>query len=438
MNKIPESFLHFLWKYNLFNKESLKCDQGRIEIIERGEYNTGSGPDFFNARIRINETIWAGNVEIHTKASDWFRHGHQDDPAYSNVILHVVTEIDCMLERPGGEVIPTIILDFDTEIFKKYSELIKNREKIPCGPFLSNVSGLHITDWIGKLLIERLEEKTSQVLEVLKENKYNWEETLYRFLGKGFGFKINAYPFETLVRTIPLLTLLKYRNQPLTINAIIFGQAGFLEDIVSEDVYYNSLQKEYKSLKTSLPSRVLGQHTWKFMGSRPANFPIVRISQFASLITKNFPLFSLLLENFKLNEWQKVLASGTDFYWEDHYLLRKTGRLRNIKMGAEGINMIILNSFIPVYFQYAIVRKRNDLKDHIISMLEQLPAESNSILKKWAKNKIIAKNSFDSQALIHLTTRYCYKRRCLECLIGINIMGKDGLCKKKLKTKTNY
>ena len=423
MKNIPEIFLQFLWKYRLFNQNALYTDEGKVEVIETGEHNTGSGPDFFNARIRINDTTWAGNVEIHTKASDWFRHGHSEDPAYSNVILHVVQEKDCLLERPGGEIIPTVVLEFDMSLYEKYSGLIKNRDKIPCGQFLGGIPSVYWTDWISKIMIKRLEEKTLDVKLALEDNKYNWEETLYRFIGKGFGLKINTYPFEALVRSTPLMALLKYRERPLTINAVLFGQSGFLEDLISEDDYYIALQKEYRSIHSTLPARTLGKHVWKFKGSRPANFPTVRISQFASLITGNYPIFSFLLENLNLSSWRRVLELGTDRYWDDHYLFGKTGRTRKIRMGSDAINSIILNAFIPVYFYYAIFRKRNDLKDKLISILEELPAEKNAILNKWNTYGIAAKSAFESQSLNHLTTRYCEKRRCLECMIGKRVIG---------------
>ncbi len=422
MKSIPESFLQFIWKYRLFNKNALFTDQGKIEVIETGEHNTGSGPDFFNARIRIDGILWAGNIEIHTKASDWFRHGHSEDPAYTNVILHVVQEKDCQLERPGGELIPAVVLDFDYKLFQTYSELIRNREKIPCGSSLGKIPKVFWNDWISKLMIERLEEKTGRVQEILVENKYNWEETLYRFLSNGFGARINILPFDALVRTTPLLILLKYRQRPLTINAILFGQAGFLEDLISEDEYYSSLQREYRSIRKSIPPRILGKHTWKFMGSRPANFPTVKISQFASLVTNKYPLFTWLLENFNLMAWRNILQLGTEKYWEDHYLFGKAGRRRKISMGADTVNMIILNVFIPVYFHYAVFRKRNDLKDKILEMLEELPAEKNGIIANWHKYCIKPANAFESQSLIHLTTRYCEKRRCLECLVGTRLI----------------
>ncbi len=425
MKIIPESFLQYVWKNRLFNENSLFCEHGKVKVIETGEQNTGSGPDFSNARILINGTIWAGNIEIHTKASDWFRHGHQNDPAYSNVILHVVQDRDCLLERSGGEIVPSIILEFNQSVYEKYTGLVRNHEKIPCGNNLRSLSPLYIYDWISRLMFERLEEKTNLVQELLYENKYDWEQTLYISLGRGFGFNINSLPFEALTRTAPLLILLKYRERPHTINAILFGQAGFLEDLISEDKYYNALQKEYRSIRSSLPPRILNKHTWKFKGSRPASFPPVRISQFASLVTHNYSLFSYFIDNINLSAWWKIFESGTDRYWEEHYLFGKRVKKHNVRMGKEAIHLIIINVIIPVLFKYASFRNKIDLKDKLLAILEELPAENNQIINNWARYGITARNSLESQSLIQLKRKYCDKRRCLECKIGLKVIRED-------------
>lgn len=425
MPRVKENILHFIWENRLFHSDSLFINGEKAEIIESGQHNFASGPDFFNARIKIGNTIWAGNVEIHVLASDWFRHNHQSDPAFFNVILHVVYEQDCRLERPGGEEIPCLVLKFDETILERYEQLLKESSEIPCHKSLGNIHKIYWSDWQSKLMIERLKEKTSEVDQILAANKYNWEETLYHFLGKSFGFKINAYAFETLVRTTPLNILLRFRQKSLTVNAVLFGQAGFLEDLISEDEYYISLQKEYHSLIKVLPARVLDKSNWKFMGARPGNFPLIRIAQFASIIALRYPLFASLTDDPELKSWRKFSEPGIKEYWEDHYLFGKTGKRRKLRMGKMAVDLIVLNAFIPVIFHYGSFRKRQDLKDKVISILEDLPPEKNDLLFKWEKNGVKAGNAFESQALIHLSTRYCNKKRCLECMIGNRIIKSD-------------
>ncbi len=425
MENIREDFLHFIWENRLYSNNSLLINNETVEVIDSGQHNVTSGPDFFNARIKIGNTQWAGNVEIHVKASDWFRHNHQDDPAFFNVILHVVYEQDCRLERPGGEEIPCLVLKFGESLLKNYNLLIKASAAIPCHNLLPVIDKIYWSDWYSKLMVERLQHKTQEVEKVLLENKYNWEESLYHFIGRSFGFKINAFPFETLVRTTPLNVLLRFRQKSLTINAILFGQAGFLEDLISEDEYYVSLQREYHSLIKTLPPRIMDKSTWKFMGTRPGNFPLVRIGQFASVIVKRYPLFASLVDHPDLKSWRKVLDPGTESYWENHYLFGKEGKRRKLKMGKMAVDLVILNAFIPVIFHYGNFRRKNDLKNMILNILEQLSPEKNDILKKWEKSGVKAINAFESQALIHLTTRYCRKKKCLDCMVGNRII-KEG------------
>jgi hypothetical protein len=422
METIREDLLQFIWENRLFDESGLFAGNEKVEVIETGLRNRASGPDFFNALIKIGSTTWAGNVEIHVRASDWFRHNHQDDRAYFNVILHVVYEQDCRLERPGGEEIPCVVLKFDPELTKNYEELIRNAAAIPCSKKLSSVGGIYRTDWYSKLMTERLQEKTEIVDSVLKENKYDWEDTLYYFLGKSFGFKVNEVPFEALVRSAPLGILQRSRRKALTVNAILFGQAGFLEDLISEDDYYISLQREYHAMLSTLPPRILDKSAWRFMGTRPGNFPLVRIAQFASVVVNQYPIFSKLTDNPGLEFWRKVLSPATESYWEDHYLFGKTGRTRKVRMGRMAAELVILNAFIPVIFHYASQRRRNELKDSVIAILEHLSPEKNDLIRKWEKAAIKPLNSFESQALIHLTTRYCRKSRCLECMIGNRIL----------------
>jgi len=422
MENIREDFLHFIWENRLYSRDSLLLHGENIEVINTGQHNFASGPDFFNARIKIGNTLWAGNVEIHVKASDWFRHNHQDDPAYCNVILHVVFDKDCILERPGGEEIPCMVLKFGEDLIENYNLLTKTSEAIPCQKHLAGINKIYWSDWYSKLMISRLQEKTSEIDTVLSGNKYNWEETLYHFLGRSFGFKINEAPFEILIRTTPLNVLLRFRQKSLTINSILFGQAGFLEDLITEDDYYASLQREYHPILKTLPPRAMDKSNWKFMGARPGNFPLVRIAQFASIIVKQYPLFANLIDHADLKRWRKLLEPGTESYWENHYLFGKTGKQRKLKMGRMAIDLVILNAFIPVIFHYGTFRRRNDLKDKILAILEELPPEKNKILNKWESCGIKATSAFESQALIHLTTRYCRKRRCLECMIGSRLL----------------
>ena len=422
MENIKEDFLHFVWENRLFLEDFNFFEGEKIEILETGQHNFASGPDYFNARIKIGDTVWAGNVEIHVRASDWFRHRHEEDPAYQNVILHAVYDADCLLERPGGEIIPTFVLKFDEVYSLKYERLIKSRGIISCCNELQRIDGIFRTEWISKLMIERLEEKTAEVSRILSENKYDWEETLYLLLGRCFGFKVNAYPFEALVRTVPLSILLRFRQKADTINAILFGQAGFLEDFLSSDRYFFKLRREYQSLVRTLPGRTLSRHDWKFMGTRPGNFPDIRISQFAAVIVNQFPLFAKLKDNPDLKIWRKIFVHETNLHVGSRYYISKAGNGRNPLIGGSAKDLLILNAFVPLIFHYGNFHRNPDIKDRVINLLEKMPSEKNVLMNQWAKFGIKASTSFESQALIHLATRYCMKKRCLDCRFGSRLI----------------
>lgn len=420
--RISEEYLQFAWKYSLYYKDNLEYCNEKLSISDPGEHNKHSGPDFFNARIKIGNTTWAGNVEIHLKASDWFRHGHDKDPAYESIILHVVLDYDCDIYRFSGDQIPVVQIVLLQEYLEQYEELVLSKNEIHCFDKLENINRVFFSDWITKMMFSRLQEKVNQVNKVLESNKFDWEETFYRFLAKSFGFKLNSIPFSMLAETTPLKILLKYRNNPDTINAILFGQAGFLEDKISGDKYYGILSREYKSIRQLLPKRILHNYSWQFMRSRPANFPTVRISQFASLVINTFPLFATITECRELSRMIEIFKINSERYWEDHKLFGSVKREKNYKMGDASARLIIINAVLPVLFSYAKFRMRYELQDRVLRFLEELPAEKNKITHSWEKAGFKAENAFESQALIQLTNYYCKDRKCLDCLIGHKII----------------
>lgn len=422
MIKISEEYLHFAWKYGLFHKDNLEYFNEQIVISDPGEHNHYSGPDFFNARIKIGNTTWAGNVEIHVKASDWYRHGHDNDPVYDSIILHVVLENDCDIFRINKERIPVLEIKLINKHLDQYHRLILSKSEIHCLDKLKTLNKIFFRDWITKMTISRLQCKVNEVYKVLELNKNDWEQTFYHFLGRSFGFKINSIPFGMLVETVPLKVLLKYRNNPDTINAILFGQAGFLENVISGDPYYDALHREFRSIGKILPPRVLHDYSWQFMRSRPANFPTVRISQFASLVINKFPLFTKIIECNDISKMKEIFLLNSVKYWEDHKLFGKVSNKKNYKMGIESAILIIINAVLPVLFSYGKYRMRHELQDRVLRFLDELPPEKNKITNSWNQTDFVAESAFDTQGMIHLTNFYCKPIKCLECLIGCRII----------------
>ncbi len=419
---IREEFLHFIWKYELFDSEYLYFQDQKIEVIDPGQHNFSSGPDFFNAKIRIGETLWAGNVEIHVKASDWFAHNHEVDPAYDNIILHLVYEPDIAVYRKNGEEIPCARLAFHPALIEKYQSLTAKKEDRECYIEFSRAESVFYQDWIGKLGITRLERRVSEINENLNSTDFDWEETFYRLLAGAFGAKQNSEPFHLLARAVPLKFIYKYRQNPIVLNAAFFGQAGFLDETLTDDHYYSKLQKEYSILRENLPEALPGKHLWKLMRARPPAFPSVRIPQFISLVKNSFPFVERVKKLKSRKNIKEYMENAIENYWIDHFLYGSSGRRPEYMPSDSTYNLWILNAVIPFLFSFGKIRNQEGFKQDSLKLMEELPPENNEILKKWNIFGIKADHAFDSQALIELKTRYCDQARCTECMIGHKIM----------------
>ena len=421
---MQEEFLHYLWKFRLFDGKDPVTQSGEpIEIIKTGEHNFDSGPDFFNARIKIGETEWAGNVEIHTKASDWEAHKHQHDKAYDNVILHVVHTADKELKRRNGEVIPTLELKkrVPVEVYKKYQSLGTSGDWIPCGKQISSVSSFTLNHWLDRLLIERLERKTQPIIDSLAKNQNDWEETFYQQLAYGFGLKVNAQPFEFLAKSLPLNILSKQKDSLLSIEALLFGQSGLL-DPNAKDEYEKQLRKEYAFLKNKFKLKPMDAHLWKFARLHPPGFPTIRIAQFANLIFKSLNLFSKMIEAQNIYTVQSLLHAEASEYWNTHYRFGKVSPHRKKFLGEDTKSNLIINVIAPFLFVYAKQKGEPRITDRALDFLNKTEAENNSIIEKWNSLGVETENSGQTQALLQLKNDYCSKKRCLQCAIGAKLL----------------
>ncbi|UCG26847.1 MAG: DUF2851 family protein [Bacteroidales bacterium] len=420
---MKEDFLHHIWKFGLFEKRNLNTDTGeKVRIMDPGEHNTDAGPDFFNARIMVGETLWVGNVEVHINSSDWLRHGHNSDKAYDNVILQVVFNHDMEIFRTSGQTIPTIQIEFKEEIYRNYLHLTGNKEWIPCESLLFKVDPFYIKHWLYKVMVDRLELKSKGIISKLEKNKNDWDETFYQHLARNFGFKKNAEPFELLAKCLPYKYLARHKNQLSQLEAMLFGQAGLLEDLISTDEYYLSLQKEYGFFREKFSLKPLGSHLWKFLRLRPSNFPTVRIAQFSMLIHKSGRLFSAIIHSRDIGSMRKLFSVSASPYWNDHYVFHRHSPYRRKVIGKDAIDNLIINSVVPFFFAYGIVKNLPEFKERALDLLEKLPPEKNTIIFKWGKLGIKADNAFSSQALIQLKNSYCKPKKCLHCRIGSKIL----------------
>lgn len=420
---MKEDFLQFIWRHGLYLKDKLVTTEGQpVEIISAGQPNTDSGPDFFNAKIRIEDTTWAGNIEIHQKSSHWYQHRHETDPAYDNVILHVVELYDKPVKVKNHE-LPTLVLRYPDKIQKNYEILLKSKHWIACENKLSEIDPFILRFWFSSLMIERLESKTGEILKILEQNHNNWNETFYQLLARNFGMKTNALPFELLAKSLPLNILSKHKNDLFQTEALLFGQSGLLNETLLGDDYYLALRKEYSFLYKKYGLSGIESHLWKFMRLRPINFPTVRIAQLAMLIHHSTALFSHILDTEKPDELRKLFDVTASEYWNSHYRFNKTSEeVRPKALGKTAFNNLVINTIVPMIFVWGDQHLDQSMKDRALLLLEKLDPEENQIIRKWSESGVESRTAFETQALLQLKNNYCDKKNCLNCQLGAKII----------------
>ncbi len=419
-----EDFLHFLWRTRRLGTTDLHTTDGeRLNILHAGVHNTHSGPDFTNARIRIGDTVWAGNVEMHVRASEWLAHGHQHDRAYDNVILHVVLEADQPISRANGERIPCLEVKnlVPPKLAGTYLKLLHNEHWIPCQHHFFQVPQITKNLWLERLLVERLAQKTEAIAQTLTKTGNNWEETFYQALARGFGMRVNAEPFELMAKSTPLLALMKHKNSLPQLEAMLFGQAGLLDSDFT-DAFPNLLKREYTHLQRKYNLLPIRGESWKFMRLRPANFPTIRIAQFATLLFQSDHLFSKILAAADVNELENMFELKLSNYWLTHYVFDKESRKSQKKLGKSTIHLLIVNTIAPFLFLYGKHRGEHRYQDKALQMLAQIPPESNHIIEQWRALGMEPDSAYQTQALLQLKNQYCDQKRCLDCAVGNAIL----------------
>ncbi|SMO32535.1 Protein of unknown function [Saccharicrinis carchari] len=419
---MTEEFIHYIWYYKKYNSLPLRteCNQ-EIEVINPGESNNHAGPDFFNAKIKIGGTLWAGNVEVHIRASDWFEHMHQTDKAYDNVILHVVEVSDATIKRSNGEPIPVLKLQCPVRLYREYLRLKSSVQWLACAGKLHNINPLEISLWLQRMLVERLEYKMYNIQRILDQTTQNWDETFYRLLFRSFGFGVNGDPFALLAQSIPLKVLLKYSDKLPLLEALLFGQAGFLMGDF-KDAYLISLKKDYRFLQQKHGLHPIEVHLWRFLRLRPSNFPTIRIAQLAALLVELKGVFGRLINNARLKDIEHLLEVNVSEYWREHYVMQKKSDKKNKSLGSNSKNGIIINTIVPYLFAFGTITGNQTVVKRALDWLINLKAENNSVLDKWKEQNIKVNNAGDSQALIYLSNNYCKPKKCLRCSIGHKVL----------------
>ena len=414
-----EQLLHYVWKHKIFPLRELRTTDGRqVEVLNPGIHNTNAGPDFMGAKVKIDGTVWVGNVEIHVKTSDWFRHHHDQDTNYDNIILHVAADIDGRLFYPDGHEVPQLQLDVPPFVRDNYAELNRNDFQPRCRDVVHDLPVFLIHNWMTSLTLERFEERTRQIMARREALDKNWEDTLFVTIARNFGFGINGDAFEQWAQSIPMSAVGKHRDNLFQIEAIFFGQAGLLDEEKDDD-YYLRIQKEYRYLRQKFSLVPIDVKAWKFLRLRPQNFPHIRIAQLAMLYYEQRLNLSKLVGAETIDEVHGLLLTHVSDYWETHYTFGgQASKAAEKQLSKASLDLLVINSVAPMLFAYGKYKSDQTLCDRAFALWEQTKAENNYIIRQWREAGVACENAADSQALIQLHRNYCQPRNCLRCKFG--------------------
>ena len=418
--------MQYVWKHRLWRSEDMVTNTGKkVRVVDPGLLNTDAGPDFFNAKIEIDGHMWVGNVEMHYRATDWKRHHHDRDKAYDSVILHVVAKDDAPVRRTNGELIPQLVLEVSPQFNADYASLVGATIEVPCATKIKQVPHLTIVEWVEGLAFERLHGKVERIHQLLDSFNGSWEDVCYVTLARNFGFGINNDAFERLARRTPLRLLGKHSDSVLQIEALLFGQAGMLDaQKPGMDSYYNQLCTEYAFLSNKFQLTPMEKESWKLFRIRPQNFPYRRIAMLAQFIEGGFRMMNRILEAEGEKEMRALFEVELSGYWTKHYTFGKPNERATATLSRSSTDIILINTVAPLLYAYGELTGNYEMTDKAIKLLEDLRAESNSIVSHFVAYGIDCPDALTSQALVQLKREYCDARKCIYCKIGHHLLSK--------------
>lgn len=418
--------MQYVWKHRLWRSEDMVTNTGKkVRVVDPGLLNIDAGPDFFNAKIEIDGHMWVGNVEMHYRATDWKRHRHDSDKAYDSVILHVVAKDDAPVRRTNGELIPQLVLEVSPQFNADYASLVGATIEVPCATKIKQVPHLTIVEWVEGLAFERLHGKVERIHQLLDSFNGSWEDVCYVTLARNFGFGINNDAFERLARRTPLRLLGKHSDSVLQIEALLFGQAGMLDaQKPGMDSYYNQLCTEYAFLSNKFQLTPMEKESWKLFRIRPQNFPYRRIAMLAQFIEGGFRMMNRILEAEGEKEMRALFEVELSGYWTKHYTFGKPNERATATLSRNSIDIILINTVAPLLYAYGELTGNYEMTDKAIKLLEDLRAESNSIVSHFVAYGIDCPDALTSQALVQLKREYCDARKCIYCKIGHHLLSK--------------
>lgn len=423
-----EKLLHYVWKHKLFPLATLATTEGQeVEVIDPGRHNSDAGPDFFNAKVKINGTLWVGNVEIHDRSSDWYVHGHDHDTNYDNVVLHVAETIDREVRDTTGRTVAQMQLSVPASVRANYEELLHTDRFPPCYRIVPLLPRLTVHSWMAVLQTERLEQKTAAIQRRADALDGSWEDAYFVTLARNFGFGINGDTFEQWAMNVPLAKVGHHRDDIFQVEAFFMGQAGLLDmqavpsyyqAEAKREGYFDKLRNEYLYLAHKFALTPIDYKQWRFLRLRPQNFPHIRISQLANLYLERKAGLSVVIECKTIEQLRSVMQTHVTPYWETHYTFGSTSTRNEKHISPSSMNLLMINTAVPMIFAYGRHVGDESLCQRAVDFLDELKAENNNIVRMWRDCGLAALSAGDSQALIQLKKEYCDRRECLRCRIG--------------------
>ncbi|MBD5301075.1 MAG: DUF2851 family protein [Bacteroides sp.] len=419
-----ERLMQYVWQHRLLMQTDMVTVDGRkVAVIDPGRLNTDAGPDFFNAKVKIGDNLWVGDVEIHVRASDWHRHRHDGDSAYDSVVLHVVDKDDTQICRSNGEIIPQMRMNCSPEFHLRYHELVDRADiDLPCANEIPSISSLHRSDWLTSLAYERIYSKVDHIDALLRQYAGDWEQTCYVILARALGFSTNSEPMERLAMSLPLHFLRKHSDSDVAIEALMFGQGGLLEKAPKSEPYVETLEREHRFFAHKFSLRPLQPLGWKMARMRPHNFPHRRIALLARLVAADSRLVSRIVRAESVDALRAIFNEPLTGYWATHFTFGPASERTYECLSRSSVDILLINVAVPMMMAYGMHHGDEAMCDRATALLHEIPSESNSIVTLFANAGIASKDAFTSQALIHLRRNYCQPRKCLYCRLGHRLL----------------
>ena len=423
-----EKLLHYIWKHRILPLSELCTTDGRsVEVIDPGLQNMHAGPDFFNAKVRIDGVMWVGNVEIHERSADWFLHGHDTDAAYNNVVLHVAAVVDADVVTERGDRLPQVQLAVPQQVLSNYRHLLAFDRYPPCREAVLPLDTIKKRSWLSALVAERLNEKTEAIRRRVALFEGSWEAAFFATMARSFGFGVNSEAFEQWAERLPLMQIAHHRDDPFQVEAMFMGMAGLLDEAqmtpatreaALADPYFLSLKREFGYLSRKFRLEPMARQAWRFLRLRPQNFPYIRMSQLAQLYCSRRAGLAEITACESVKQLHTVLQTSVGDYWRTHYTFGKESSLNEKRLSTASLNLLAINAAVPMLHAWGCYRDDERLVQRALDWLEELPAEDNTYIRLWKECSVEARNAADTQALIQLQHRYCERKDCLRCRFG--------------------